>query len=179
MHALRLLCHVSVRRPGAVVPSRCAAPASPNPPSRGVLHRAPSKRTFRRIRLNYAWAFSYNLLALPIAAVSCCVFSKTRTRAPTSCFCSACGTTFKPASAASSLNSLLAHRLPGTPPPSTGRALPSPALAAAALGGRGGHGPQLRHRCVLQPAAAALPPARAGAAAPGGCELQPHVTGPG
>ncbi|KAI7843072.1 hypothetical protein COHA_003243 [Chlorella ohadii] len=27
-----------------------------------------SKRTFRRIRLNYAWAFSYNLLAVPIAA---------------------------------------------------------------------------------------------------------------
>lgn len=29
-----------------------------------------SKRTFCRIRLNYAWAFGYNLLAVPIAAVS-------------------------------------------------------------------------------------------------------------
>ncbi len=52
------------------------SPSQPNQPEHVVpLSCQCSKRTFRRIRLNYAWAFSYNLLAVPIAAVSTATMS--------------------------------------------------------------------------------------------------------
>jgi hypothetical protein len=43
-----------------------AAPLAPLGPSPAALPC--SKRTFHRIRLNYLWAFGYNLAAVPIAA---------------------------------------------------------------------------------------------------------------
>lgn len=148
-----------------------------------------SKRTFRRIRLNYLWAFGYNLCAVPIAAGALYPplhFQVGGTRAGEFlCVGGVGGGGFHPAAPlpllhgccladpVSTLSLLQREHAPGFKCCTAAQcrhladARGPSCCAAATLGGRGGHGPQQRHCRLLFAGAEALPTAGACAAAPG------------
>ena len=68
-----------VHRATLLAPATTPHRGPPPPPPPSPIHPR-SQVTFRRIRLNYVWAFGYNLLAVPVAAG--CLYPSLRFQLP-------------------------------------------------------------------------------------------------